>query len=59
VQKIYKLFSDIENLADCTPAKVSERPKWNCIVNSAVNRQTLLTVSMGSRFLVLYTACTR
>jgi hypothetical protein len=34
VQQVYKIFSDIEMLARCTPAKVRERSEWTSIVNS-------------------------
>jgi hypothetical protein len=33
VQQVYKVLSDIENLARCTPAKVGESSEWTSIVN--------------------------
>jgi hypothetical protein len=35
VQQVYKLLSDIEILAKCTPAKVVESSEWTSIVSSA------------------------
>jgi hypothetical protein len=35
VQQLYKVLSDIENLARCKPTKVGERSEWTSIVNSA------------------------
>jgi hypothetical protein len=35
MQKAYKIHSDIEILARCTPAKVKEGSEWTTIVNSA------------------------
>jgi hypothetical protein len=34
VQKVYKVLTDIENLAGCTPAKVGESSEWTSIEKS-------------------------
>jgi hypothetical protein len=38
VQQVYTVFSDNENLAGCTPAKVRESSEWTSTGNSAENR---------------------
>jgi hypothetical protein len=38
VQQVHKVYSNIENLARCTPDKVGESSAWTSIVNSAENR---------------------
>jgi hypothetical protein len=40
VQHVYKVLSDNEILAGCTPTKVGERPVWRTIVNSAEENRT-------------------
>jgi hypothetical protein len=35
VQQVYKVLSDTENFASCTPAKVGKSSEWTSIMNSA------------------------
>jgi hypothetical protein len=42
VQQVYKVPSDIEILAKCTPAKVGESSEWTSIVSSAEENSKLL-----------------
>jgi hypothetical protein len=52
VQKVYKICSDIKNLAKFTPDKVRESSDWTSIVNNAENnRLNLIKAQMGSRVL--------
>jgi hypothetical protein len=48
VQQMYKLLSDIETLAKCTPAKVGESSEWTSIVSSAEeNRANFCKILKG------------
>jgi hypothetical protein len=51
VQQAYKILSDIENLAGCTPAKVGESYEWASIVNSAENRANFCNALDGKPLL--------
>jgi hypothetical protein len=39
VQQVYKVLSDIEILAKCTPAKMGESCEWSSIVSSAEEKE--------------------
>jgi hypothetical protein len=39
VQQVYKVLTDIDNLAGCTQAKVGERSEWTSIVNSTEEKR--------------------
>jgi hypothetical protein len=47
VQQVHKFLSDIETLAECTPAKLGESSEWTTIVNSAENRANFCKVLDG------------
>jgi hypothetical protein len=60
VKQVYKVFSDIEILAKCTPAKVGQSSKWTSIVSSAEeNRGNFCKILEGKPlFSALYGICT-
>jgi hypothetical protein len=48
VQEVYKVLSDIEILAKCTPAKMGESSEWASIVSSAEeNRANFCKILKG------------
>jgi hypothetical protein len=56
VKKVYKVLSDIENLAEYTLDKVGESSKWTSTVNSAVNNKVNFCKPLDGKpiFRVLY-----
>jgi hypothetical protein len=61
VQQVYKVLSDIEYPAGCTPAKVGETFEWTSIVNAGENRVNFYKALDGKPiFSALYgMACTQ
>jgi hypothetical protein len=47
VQQVYKVLSDTENIAGCTPAKVGESIEWSSTVNSAEENRAKICKALG------------
>jgi hypothetical protein len=52
VQQAYKVLSDIENLAGCTPAKVGESSEWTSTVNSAEQNRANFCIALDGKALL-------